>query len=131
MSNVYRQTYIDGRDENSTVTPITSDEGAIRLAEAIVKGVAVEYKHAYQMYLEATNEKDFRAGQMEMLAKEKLIRSRYFAAITMSQLDPETIITSLRMQVEKEYRKKAKGNDKQRKKDRKKTEGTLCNLRKK
>ena len=93
---------------NSTVRPIKSDEGAVDLAERIVGGIAEDFRQAYQMYLESATEKELRQNELSLAAKEKLVRSHYFSTLSMSQLSPDVVITSLKLQVEKEIEKKAK-----------------------
>ena len=72
------------------------DQGALRLAEAIVGGICDDYRDQLRALQICTNETQRRKLEAEIQATEALIRSDYFGKLSMNAIGPEEIIRSIR-----------------------------------
>ena len=76
------------------------DEGALRLAEAIVGGICEDYRDLLRARLLCIKKQ--KELDCEIAATEALIRSNYFGRLSMGAIEPEETIRLLRMQVNEE-----------------------------
>lgn len=76
------------------------DEGALRLAEAIVGGICDDYRDQLRARRMCTNEMQLRKMEAQIQATEALIRSDYFGKLSMNAIGAEEIIRSIRKKEE-------------------------------
>ena len=85
--------------KDSTIFSI-DDQGALRLAEAIVGGICDDYRDQLRALRLCANETQRRKLETEIQATEALIRSDYFGKLSMNAIGPEEIIRSIRVREE-------------------------------
>lgn len=72
------------------------DEGALRLAEAIVGGICDDYRDQLRALRMCTNEMQLRKMEAQIQATEALIRSDYFGKLSMNSIGADEVIRSIR-----------------------------------
>lgn len=85
--------------KDSTIFSI-DDQGALRLAEAIVGGICDDYRDQLRALRLCANETQRRKLETEIQATEALIRSDYFGKLSMNAIGGEEIIRSIRVREE-------------------------------
>lgn len=81
--------------KDSTIFSI-DDQGALRLAEAIVGGICDDYRDQLRARRMCTNEMQLRKMEAQIQATEALIRSNYFGKLSMNSIGAEEVIRSIR-----------------------------------
>lgn len=81
--------------KDSTIFSI-DDQGALRLAEAIVGGICDDYRGQLRALQLCANETQRRKLEAEIQGTEALIRSDYFGRLSMNAIGGEEIIRSIR-----------------------------------
>lgn len=76
------------------------DQGALRLAEAIVGGICDDYRDQLRALQLCTTQNQRERMKTRIAATEKLIRSDYFGRLSMNAIGAEEIIRSIRKKEE-------------------------------
>ena len=84
---------------DSTIFSI-DDQGALRLAEAIVGGICDDYRDQLRALQLCANETQRRRIEAQIQGTEALIRSDYFGKLSMNAIGGEEIIRSIRSREE-------------------------------
>lgn len=72
------------------------DQGALRLAEAIVGGICDDYRDQLRALRLYTSPQQREKIDTQIRATETLIRSDYFGRLSLNAIGPEEIIRSIR-----------------------------------